>query len=89
MRQLKGQGHVPGWRDELYPVVTHWGADPLLLVERAAAPILGIKGYGVHINGFVHTGGKLWLWVATRSRDKPSWPGKLDHIAAGGQVRAL
>lgn len=26
------------------------------------------------------------MWVARRSMSKPNWPGKLDHIAAGGQV---
>jgi isopentenyldiphosphate isomerase len=28
------------------------------------------------------------LWVARRSRTKQTWPGKLDHIVAGGQVIA-
>jgi len=41
----------------------------------------------VHINGFVETDAGLELWVARRSKDKPTWPGKLDHIVAGGQVR--
>jgi Domain of unknown function (DUF4743) len=86
MQQLRSDGHVPGWRDELYPVAASFGADPMFLVERAAAPILGIKGYGVHVNGFVRRHDGLHLWVATRSKDKPSWPGKLDHISAGGQV---
>ena len=27
----------------------------------------------------------LCLWVARRSVNKPNWPGKLDHIVAGGQ----
>jgi hypothetical protein len=42
---------------------------------------------GVHMNGYVTLpdGGKE-LWVARRSRAKPTWPGKLDHIVAGGQV---
>jgi Domain of unknown function (DUF4743) len=86
-QQLRAEGRVPGWRDELYPVASSFGAEPELLVERAAAPLLGIKGYGVHVNGYVRKAGGLHLWVARRSADKPSWPGKLDHIAAGGQVR--
>jgi len=44
------------------------------------------QAYGVHINGFVETDAGLELWVARRSKDKPTWPGKLDHIVAGGQV---
>ena len=40
---------------------------------------------GVHINGYVETPDGLELWVARRSRTKATWPGKLDHIVAGGQ----
>lgn len=61
----------------------------MLLVERAAAPLLGIKGYGVHMNGYVCKDDSLYLWVATRSTSKPTWPEHLDHIAAGGQVLLL
>ena len=46
------------------------------------------QAYGVHINGYVETEVGLELWVARRSKDKPTWPGKLDHIVAGGQVRS-
>lgn len=63
-----------------------YGEDPVLLVERAAAPLLGIKGYGVHMNGYVRKNDRIYLWVATRSANKPTWPSQLDHIAAGGQV---
>lgn len=27
----------------------------------------------------------MYLWVARRSRSKPTWPGMLDHIVAGAQ----
>ena len=54
---------------------------------RAAAVYLGIKAYGVHINGFTDTQHGEEMWVATRSLKKPTWPGKLDHIVAGGQAR--
>ncbi len=89
LQALRGEGFITGWRDELYPVVASFGGEPLLLVERAAATHLGIKAYGVHINGFVRdpATGALRLWVARRSLTKPNWPGKLDHIVAGGQVR--
>lgn len=29
------------------------------------------------------------LWVARRSKDKPTWPGMLDHLAAGGQPAGM
>ena len=50
--------------------------------------VITAQAYGVHINGYVETAAGLELWVARRSRDKPTWPGKLDHIVAGGQVRS-
>lgn len=44
---------------------------------------------GVHINGYVETPSGLELWVARRSRSKATWPGKLDHIVAGGQPAGM
>lgn len=38
------------------------------------------------MNGYVKTpSGDIEMWVARRSHNKPTWPGKLDHIVAGGQ----
>tara|TARA_B100000482_G_scaffold174896_1_gene143653 strand:+ start:476 stop:1015 length:540 start_codon:yes stop_codon:yes gene_type:complete len=54
-------------------------------VERAAASLLGIRAYGVHINGYTTApDGTQQLWVAKRSKLKPTFPGKLDHLVAGG-----
>ena len=45
---------------------------------------------GVHINGYVTLpDGSREMWVARRSRSKPTWPGRLDHVAAGGQPHGL
>jgi hypothetical protein len=44
-------------------------------------PALAWPGYVVDPDGSKR------LWVARRSRTKQTWPGKLDHIVAGGQVR--
>lgn len=42
------------------------------------------------MNGFTRLqDGSLALWVAQRSRSKPTWPGKLDHLVAGGQPSSL
>ena len=87
MQKLREDGSLTGWRSESYPVLTAFDSEPLALVERAAAVHLGIKAYGVHINGYVRRASGIELWVARRSRSKPTWPGKLDHIVAGGQVR--
>ena len=85
-KQLQESGRLTGVRNELYPVSSRFAAAPVLLIERAAAPLFGIKAYGVHINGFCRKADGLHLWVARRSSTKPTWPGLLDHIAAGGQV---
>jgi hypothetical protein len=83
----KKHGLLTGWRNELYPVTPAFDAKPLLLIERAAAPYFGIRAYGVHVNGYVvRADGSKALWVARRSPSKQTWPGKLDHIVAGGQV---
>lgn len=85
LHTLKDEGVITGWRDELYPVTSSFYEEPVMLVERAAVVQLGIKAYGVHVNGFVRDEYGISLWVARRSKTKPTWPGKLDHIAAGGQ----
>ena len=41
----------------------------------------------MHINGYVSGAEGQRLWLARRSATKPTWPGMLDHIVAGGQVR--
>jgi len=86
---LRAQGEVPNWRDEDYPVVRRWGDEPFMTVERAAVPLFGMRGFGVHLNGYVETGDGLRLWVARRAKDKATAPGKLDHLVAGGQPHGL
>ena len=50
---LRSQGLIYGWRDELLPVLTSYSNSPKLLIERAACPYYGVKSFGVHINGYV------------------------------------
>lgn len=85
LRELAARGVVRGWRDELYPVATSFGAAPKLQMERAAIPLFGVRAYGVHMNGFVRREDGLHMWIARRSRDKPVYPGLLDNLVAGGQ----
>lgn len=90
--KLKTAGHIKGWRNELVSVVTRFSSEPVFSVERAAYPYFGFRGYGVHLNGFIRdirTGAISHLWVAKRSATKSTWPGMLDHIAAGGQPLGL
>jgi 8-oxo-dGTP pyrophosphatase MutT (NUDIX family) len=85
LRDLARQGVVTGWRDEPYPVATAFAAPPLLQMERAGVPQFGVRSYGVHMNGFVRRGDDIHMWVARRAKDKPTYPGMLDNMVAGGQ----
>ncbi len=83
--ELRDQGEVPLWRDEDYPVLLCWGEEPALRIERAAVPLFGTRGFGVHLNGLVRGAGGLGMWVGKRAAGKQTAPGKLDHLVAGGQ----
>ena len=85
LRSLRDRGVIDGWRDEMYPVNRTWSEPACMLIERAAVPWFGVRGYGVHMNGYVREPGGMKLWVAKRSLSKPTGPGKLDQIVAGGQ----
>ncbi len=82
---LRARGRLPEWRGEPYAVVRQWGEEPVCTVERGLVVRLGLPGFGVHLNGHVATDDGLRLWVATRAHDKPTHPGRLDHLVGGGQ----
>jgi len=81
LAELRARGLISGWRDEPYAVCEDWGTAPLFQMERAA---FGTLGYGVHMNGFVRDGDRLKMWVGKRAMTKPTGPGKLDQLVAGG-----
>ncbi len=90
LQALRQEGWFPHWRDEWYPVNRWYHESPYFLLERAAAPFFGIRAYGVHVNGYVCRAPGLQaeqvdMWLGQRALDKPSEPGKLDQIVAGGQ----
>ena len=89
LRQLRADGDFSAWRDESYPVVNGFSSPPLLRMERAAVPRFGVRAYGVHMNGFVRKPDGLHMWIGRRSRDKPTYPGMLDNMVAGGQPLGL
>mmetsp|Transcript_27312 Transcript_27312/g.65461 ORF Transcript_27312/g.65461 Transcript_27312/m.65461 type:complete len:445 (+) Transcript_27312:791-2125(+) len=84
MNELRENGHISGWRDELYPISSSFYDEPKFLMERAAVPILGGLEYGVHINGLVRANNEVKMWMARRSPTKSKYPGMVDHIVAGG-----
>jgi len=84
-QSMRDAGLVEGWRDELLALATAFDAPPAFLIERACLPLFGGKGYGIFVNGYSiePSTGVPWLWVATRSASKPTWPGMLDVIVGG------
>jgi 8-oxo-dGTP pyrophosphatase MutT (NUDIX family) len=89
LRDLARLGLLTGWHGEHYPVVAAWGQPEAFRLERAAAEPLGVKAFGVHLNGWVKSASGPLLWVAQRSRTRHHAPGKLDHLVAGGQPAGL
>jgi len=85
MRQLHEEGVIPSWVEEPYAVSHQFDEKPRMAVERAAASYLGVRSYGIHINGLVQKADGIYNWVAVRAKAKPFWPGKYDQMVAGGQ----
>lgn len=85
MEQLYKEGIIPAWVNEPYAVSHCFEEQPKMAVERAAASYLGVRSYGIHINGLVKKAHGIYNWVAVRARDKPFWPGQFDQMVAGGQ----
>lgn len=91
-QELKTNGHIKGWRNELVSVTDSFSNTPSFSIERAAYPMLGVKGYGIHINGYTRDTSDhsiSHLWVAKRSKTKSTWPSMYDHIVAGGQPEGI
>ncbi|TQV83417.1 DUF4743 domain-containing protein [Denitrobaculum tricleocarpae] len=87
--RLTESGDLPKWRGEDFPVVRRWGDAPVMAIDRCAAAPLGIRSFGVHVNGITERDGQPLMWIGRRALNKPSAPGKLDHIVAGGQPHGL
>jgi hypothetical protein len=85
MEALKQRGIVVGWRGEKYKVARTYSAPTVFEIERAAVPLFGTISCSVHMNGITWRNGELCMWVGRRSLSKPTGPGKLDQMVAGGQ----
>ena len=73
-------GFIPGWRNEDFAWVDQNGHKYFRL-ERAAFRTFGFRSMATHINGYTKNN---TIWLGRRSENKPTDPGKLDNIAAGG-----
>ncbi len=89
LRGLREEGLFKAWRNERYPVTNNLADAPLMEMERAAVAHFGLRAYGVHMTGYVRSDNKLFIWVARRSRSKPTYPGMLDNTVAGGQPAGI
>lgn len=87
--RLRAKGLLRQPRGELYAVLPEWGEPMVATLDRSAAVALGIRCFGVHLNGYVRRADGLHLWISRRARDKEVAPGKLDNIVAGGQPAGL
>lgn len=76
-------------RNEMYPIIEKWGDEPLAQIDRAGVPWFGVRGFGVHVNGFVRKSDGLYLWIGERAANRPIDPGKLDNLIGGGQPIGL
>ncbi|XP_074537384.1 thiamine pyrophosphokinase 2 [Halichoeres trimaculatus] len=85
LRKEENLVFLKGWRNERYSVMPMYSDPPLMWMERAATSLFGVKRYGVHVNGYtVSDSGEMRMWLARRSPTKQTYPGMLDHVAAGG-----
>lgn len=95
LADLAARHGTPRLRGERYAVAERWGAPALMELDRAAVSLLGVRAYGVHVNGIIADDAlprRLWpsqLWIAKRAADKAVAPGKLDNLVAGGQPAGL
>ena len=88
--QLRSKSDAPialkGWRNELYSVYERFDL-PLFQMERAATCVLGVRQFGVHINGYIRntlSNNVEKVWIARRSLTKQTYPGFYDNMVAGG-----
>lgn len=64
------------WRNELLPARSGWQGKPLFAVERAVSPLLGLRQYGAHVNGYVSADK-----VPETIKDKFGLEGAARHLA--------
>jgi len=70
--------------NEAYPITVDTRENALCVVDRVAAAVFGLRSFGQHLNGYVIKDDGLYLWIATRARDRLIFPGYLDNMVAGG-----
>jgi isopentenyldiphosphate isomerase len=83
------EGLLWSWVGEPFPVKAAVTDPTRFVMERTLTAPLGCLTFGVHLNGYVRTHEGIELWVAKRSQNKPTFPGKLDNMVGGGQPAGI
>ncbi|CAM3606779.1 NUDIX hydrolase [Thalassospira profundimaris] len=83
------QGVIKHLHGEKFDIRNRLSDDPLCQLDRFAMPYFGCRSWGVHMNGFVRKADGIHMWIAKRALDKPTYPGMLDNMVAGGQPTGL
>ncbi|OSQ28810.1 NUDIX hydrolase family protein [Thalassospira sp. MCCC 1A03138] len=88
-KALCDQGVIRRLHGERFDIRPTLGHDPLCQLDRSAMPYFGFRSWGVHMNGYVQKDEGIHMWIAHRAKDKPTYPGMLDNMVAGGQPTGL
>ena len=85
-RRLHELGLIRAWRDEPFPLLSPTTGQVLAVFERASSRFWGTLTLGSHCNGWVAAadGRPQAMWIARRSANKATDPGKLDNLIGGG-----
>jgi 8-oxo-dGTP pyrophosphatase MutT (NUDIX family) len=88
-KALRDQGVIKQLHGEKFDIRNRLSETPLCQIDRFAMPYFGCRSWGVHMNGFVRKIDGIHMWIAHRAKDKPTYPGMLDNMVAGGQPTGL
>ncbi|TCT21451.1 DUF4743 domain-containing protein [Thiobaca trueperi] len=83
-QHLAEAGVIEPLHGELYPVTPGNREQARCLIDRACAPFFGMRAFGQHLNGFVRTARGIEMWIGRRAASRRNYPGRLDHLVAGG-----
>jgi len=86
---LCDRGVIKQLHGEKFDIRNRLADEPLCQLDRFAMPYFGFRSWGVHMNGFVRKSDGIHMWIAHRAKDKPTYPGMLDNMVAGGQPTGL
>lgn len=90
--RLAETGDIRPLDGEPYAAVAAWGESPAFKADRAMVPPLGLRAFGLHVNGYLPTGPDPLdkrMWIGRRAGDRRVAPGKLDNLVGGGQPFGL